>query len=118
MLHKLVEYADFHGISGEEGFSSKRIRFLFQFSPQGNYLHLYDYGRNGSAFSSVPNFQFSGDSYKRQFLVDNIDFLTLYPWTFEVFKKAIDKLLTTLKDKDDFEEIKAFSEGILSLLAK
>jgi len=117
MLHKLVEYADSHGI-GEEGFISKRIRFLFQFSPQGKYLSLHDYGKNGSAFSDVPHLQFAGDSYKRQFLVDTVDFLTLCHWTFEAFKKTTGKLLTTLKEEDDFEEIKSFSEKILSLLAE
>lgn len=118
MLHKLVEYADSHEISGDEGFISKRIRFLFQFSPQGEYLSLYDYGRHGSAFSGVPHLLLTGDSYKRQFLVDTVDFLTLCPWTFKAFKKTTDKLLTTLKEEDDFEEIKSFSEGVLSLLAE
>ena len=68
MLHNLLEYADTHGISGDAGFSTKRIRFLFQFSPQGEYLGLYNYGNNGMDFLNVPHLQFSGDTPKRQFL--------------------------------------------------
>ena len=118
MLHKLVEYTDFHEISGEEGFISKRIRFLFQFSPQGDFLGLYDYGKHGEGFANVPHLQFAGDIPKRQFLVDTIDFLTLYPWDFEAFKKAVSKLLASLKKKANYLEIKLFSEKFLSLFAE
>jgi len=115
MLHELVNYADSHGL-GEAGFVSKRIRFLIQFSPKGEYLGLHDYGRSGEEFPSVPNLQFSGDTPKRQFMVDTVDFLTLCPWFFLVFKKAIDKLLNALKKEDDFEEIMSFAESISMLL--
>ena len=60
MLHRLVEYADAHGISGQEGFSSKRIRFLFVFAPDGHFLSVYDYGRSGEEFVNVPHLQFTG----------------------------------------------------------
>jgi len=115
MLHELVNYADSHGL-GEAGFVSKRIRFLIQFSPEGEYLGIYDYGRSGEEFPDVPNLMFSGDTPKRQFLVDTVDFLTLCPWSFLVFKKAIDKLLNALKKEDNFEEIGSFAESISMLL--
>ncbi len=117
MLHKLVEYADSHGI-GDEGFISKRIRFLIQFSPQGEYMELHDYGRSGEEFSGVPNLQLEGDTPKRQFLVDTVDFLALCPWTFVAFKKAIGNLLRSLKKEDDFEEITSFAERILRFLVE
>lgn len=117
MLHKLAEYADSHGI-GEEGFISKRIRFLIQFSSRCEYLGLHDYGRSGKECPGVPNLQFSGDTPKRQFLVDTVDFLTLCPWPVLAFKKAVNKLLNTVKKEDDFEEIKAFAETVLGLVDK
>lgn len=126
MLHKLIEYADSHGISGVEGFSSKRIRFLIQFSPQGEYLGLYDYGKNGSEFSDVPHLQFSGDTPKRQFLVDTIDFFALYPANPEsglkeavnVLKEAVPRLLAELENEADFEAIRSLSEKVMTLLAE
>lgn len=117
MLHKLVAYADSHGI-GDAGFISKRIRFLIQFSPNGEYLRPHDYGRSGEEFSGVPNLQLEGDTPKRQFLVDTVDFLTICPWSFLAFKKAIGKLLKALRKEDDFEEIKSFAETIFKLFAR
>jgi len=119
MLHRLVEYADNHGISdGKEGFSSKRIRFLFQFSSKGDYLGIHDYGRAGEPFSMVPHLQFAGDVPTRQFLVDTIEFLSLYPSVSDTFKKEIDIILGSFKKTAEFDEIKSFSTKALGLLGE
>lgn len=125
MLHRLIEYADAHGISGQEGFSSKRIRFLFQFSSKGEFLSIHDYGRPGEEFSNVPHLQFEGDVPKRQFLVDTINFLALYPSQVEntlanaiaELKKECMRLLDLLGQESDFNEIQAQSGQVISLLA-
>ena len=120
MLHNFIEYADSHGIRGDAGFCSKRIRFLFQFSSQGEYLGLHDYGRNCLEFSNVPHLQFAGDTPKRQFLVDTIDFLTLFPWNVAVFSKAVNKLLTGLSERKtpELSEIDAFAKKMLRFFAE
>lgn len=115
MLHRLIEYADAHGISGQEGFSSKRIRFLIQFSPSGKFLSIHDYGRKGEEFLSLPHLQFTGDVPTRQFLVDTLDFLALYPDALTVFRVETKKLLLELKRENDFDEIKEMSDTALSL---
>ncbi len=116
MLHRLIEYADTHGIDGKAGFSSKRIRFLFQFTPQGKFLSVHDYGSSGEEFSAVPHLQFSGDATTRQFLVDTIDFLALYPNSLTVLQNETNNLLPTLEKEGDYDEIRVFSEKVLALL--
>lgn len=118
MLHRLIEYADTHEISGEEGFISKRIRFLFQFSPKGDYLGIHDYGRAGEAFPMVPHIQFAGDVPTRQFLVDTIEFLALYPSVFDMLQKEIDIILGSFKKKEELDEINSFSMRALNLLGE
>jgi len=78
MLNRLIEYADAHGIRGEQGFSTKRIRWLIQFNPAGKFIGVYDYGKSGKEFSNVPHLQFEGDKPMRQFLVEQLEFLVLY----------------------------------------
>jgi len=123
MLHKLLEYADLHGIRGEAGFSNKRIRFLFRFSPQGEYLGLHDYGPSGEEFDSVPHLQTSGDKPIRHFLVDTIEFLAFYPppadnsfdHALDELKAATEELLNHLRQEPDYEEIESLSRQIISL---
>jgi CRISPR-associated protein Csd1 len=84
MLHALTEYADLHGIRGEAGFGTKRIRWLLNFSSDGNYLGLIELSQRGAKpsvgkeFSKVPHLKFSGDTPMRQFLVDTTQFAVLF----------------------------------------
>lgn len=118
MLHRLVEYADSHGISGREGFRSKRIRFLFEFTPDGRFLSVHDYGRSGVEYTNVPHFQFTGDVPTRQFLVDTVEFLALYPDAISVLEEETEKLLSKLNSEGDFEEVRVFSDEVLSLFKR
>ena len=123
MLHRLVDYADAHGISGQAGFAAKRIRFLFVFSPEGKFLRVRDYGRSGEEFDNVPHLMFTGDVPTRQFLVDTVDFLALYPReegsglaaAVEEFRNETLLLLDVLKDEADFPEIRDVAERVLAL---
>lgn len=124
MLHNVINYANTHGIKCEAGFSSKRIRFIIQFSPKGDYLGIYDYGKNREEFSSVPHLQTSGDKPIRQFLVDKLDFLTLYPTqednsldeAMDNFKTSSQKLLADLVSEEDYEDIQNIYNNILTML--
>ena len=125
MLHRLVEYADKHGIIGTGGFASKRIRFLFIFSSEGHFIKIHDYGKSGELFTNVPDLQFEGDIPKRQFLVDTLDFLALYPpppeeknlgHKLKALKEATLKLLNTHGEESDFPEIRSMSEHVMALL--
>lgn len=84
MLHKLIEYADRHGIHGETGFSFKRIRWLLNFTPEGKYLGLIELNQAGAKpgvgkeFVKVPHLKFTGDTPMRQFLVDTTHYALLY----------------------------------------
>ena len=84
MLHALTEYANRHGIHGEAGFTSKRIRWLLNFSADGKYLGLIELSQPGSKpgvgkeFRNVPHLKFSGDTPMRQFLVDTTQFAVLF----------------------------------------
>lgn len=93
MLNRLIEYADAHGIEGKLGFSRKRIRWLIQFNPVGEFIGVYDYGKSGKDFPYVPHLQFSGDSPMRQFLVDTLQYLLLYDVSEkdEKYEKIVDK---------------------------
>lgn len=124
MLHNVINYADAHGIKSEEGFSSKRIRFIIQFSPKGDFLGIHDYGKNGEMFSMVPHLQFSGDVPTRQFLVDTLEFLTLYYIqeasgfyeALKEFKKSALELLPKLESEADYEEIITVYNEISTML--
>ena len=124
MLHRLIEYADAHQLDCKEGFTSKQIRFLIIFSPEGQFLSIHDYGSQGEKFSPVPHLQFSGDKPERQFLVDTLDFTVLYP-PFEEsnfvqavthLKEKSTRLLDTLKNENDFREIQQLSNQIFTML--
>ncbi len=80
MLHALLEYAQRAGVTGEAGFKPKRIRWLLQFTPEGEYVGLMPAGddHKGREFANVPHLQFSGSSPMRQFLVDTAQFVLLY----------------------------------------
>jgi CRISPR-associated protein Csd1 len=83
MLHALTEYANLHGIQGEAGFTTKRIRWLLNFSSDGDYLGLIELNQPGAKpgvgkeFSNVPHLKFCGDTTMRQFLVDTAQFAVL-----------------------------------------
>lgn len=93
MLNRLIEYANAHGIEGKLGFSTKRIRWLIQFNPAGEFIGVYDYGKSGKEFPNVPHLQFSGDSPMRQFLVDTLQYFFLYDVSEkdEKYQKIVDK---------------------------
>lgn len=80
MLHTLLEFARAAEISAEAGFKPKRVRWLLQFSPDGEYLGLVPASDNprGREFPKVPHLQFSGDTKMRQFLVDTAQYVMLY----------------------------------------
>jgi CRISPR-associated protein Csd1 len=119
MLHRLVQYADDHGISGQEGYATKRIRFLFVFSPEGEFISVVQpYGRSGEEFEDVPNLQFSGDVPLRQFLVDTIDFLALFPNSTALLRADVEKLLEKLSEEPDYDVIKSLSDEVISLFEK
>jgi len=110
MLNRLIEYADAHEIKGEQGFSTKRIRWLIQFDPTGEFIGVYDYGKSGKEFSYVPHLQFSGDSPMRQFLVDTLQYLLLYEVsdTDEKYEKIVSKhkyCLSKLKEAAVVDQI-------------
>lgn len=109
MLHALLEYAKTAGISGEAGFKPKRIRWLMQFSSDGEYVGLVRASddRNGREFHNVPHLQFSGDTPMRQFLVDTLQFAVLYNEK-EPSKKLLTKhqfFLACLEDSAGVEPI-------------
>ena len=84
MLQKFIEYGERHGIRGEQGFSSKRVRWLLNFSTTGEYLGLVEQTEPGAKpgvgreFFNVPHLKFSGDTPMRQFLVDTAQYALLY----------------------------------------
>lgn len=84
MLHSLVEYADTHGIHGEQGFTRKRIRWLINFSASGKYLGIVEQTEPGTKpgigkeFDKVPHLKFAGDTPMRQFLVDTARYALCY----------------------------------------
>jgi CRISPR-associated protein Csd1 len=84
MLHELVDYARRKGIAGEAGFTAKAVRWLLNFTPDGQYLGLIDLTDRTSKrprpriFANVPHLKFSGDTGMRQFLVDTAQYALLY----------------------------------------
>ena len=84
MLQQLIEYAERHGIYGEAGFTSKRVRWLLTFSSQGEYLGIIEQSEPGKkpgvgkVFPKVPHLKFGGDTPMRQFLVDTTQYALLY----------------------------------------
>ncbi len=80
MLHALLEYAEQAGIDAEPGFAPKRVRWLLQFSPKGEYQGLMPASddKKGREFPKVPHLKFSGDTPMRQFLVDTAQYALLY----------------------------------------
>lgn len=124
MLHNVINYADAHGIKGDEEFTSKRIRFIIQFSPKGDFLGIHDYEENGEMFSMVPHLQFAGDVPTRQFLVDTLEFLTLYSVqkdnsyddALDNFKYSAQILLLKLETEADYKEIQNCYNTMLAML--
>ncbi|MFP4141074.1 MAG: type I-C CRISPR-associated protein Cas8c/Csd1 [Phycisphaerae bacterium] len=80
MLHALLEYAEQAGIDAEPGFAPKHVRWLLQFSPEGEYQGLTPASddKKGREFAKVPHLKFSGDTPMRQFLVDTAQYVVLY----------------------------------------
>jgi CRISPR-associated protein Csd1 len=80
MLHALLEYAEQAGIDAEAGFAPKRVRWLLQFSEEGEYVGLMPASdeKKGREFAKVPHLKFSGDTPMRQFLVDTAQYAVLY----------------------------------------
>lgn len=79
MLHALLEYAARTDLTVVPGFKPKRIRWLLQFTPTGEYIGLIaaSEDRKGREFPNVPDLQFTGEPL-RQFLVDTAEYALLY----------------------------------------
>lgn len=80
MLHALLDYARETGLKAEAGFKPKRVRWLLQFSPSGQFRGLVPASgeRGGRQFEGVPHLQFTGDTPMRQFLVDTAQYAVMY----------------------------------------
>ncbi len=80
MLHALLEYAQRAGIDAEPGFAPKRVRWLLQFSREGQYVGITPASddKKGREFPKVPHLKFSGATPMRQFLVDTAQYALLY----------------------------------------
>jgi CRISPR-associated protein Csd1 len=84
MLHALKEYAEKQNIVGKAGFTTKTIRWLIHFTPNGQYLGIAstseegDRRGRGRTFNEVPHLKFAGDTPMRQFLVDTAQYALLY----------------------------------------
>ena len=121
MLHKLIEYAEAHGIRGEQGFSRKRVRWLLNFSTNGKYLGLVEQTEPGAKpgvgreFFNVPHLKFSGDTPMRQFLVDTAQYALRYGETFN--KKAMAKHRFFLKLLQDAGDADPFLPKVAKALA-
>ncbi|MCK9275776.1 MAG: type I-C CRISPR-associated protein Cas8c/Csd1 [Syntrophales bacterium] len=127
MLNRLIKYADDHGIKGEQGFSTKRIRWLIQFNPAGEFIGVYDYGKSGREFLNVPHLQFEGDTPMRQFLVEQLEFLLLYKSSeqddeYQIivsqFESHLDFMFEKLCDAGECDEIKGNLELIRDAIIK
>lgn len=116
MLHNLIDYADTHEISGNEGFASKRIRYFFSFTPEGKYLKIFELDNKGENFTGVPHIQFTGDVPTRQFLVDTIEYLILFSSEADSFRKASLKLCKDLKQEKEFPSVKQLLDECIDLL--
>ncbi|MFW6154693.1 MAG: type I-C CRISPR-associated protein Cas8c/Csd1 [Planctomycetota bacterium] len=95
MLHALLDYAQQAGISAEAGFRPKRVRWLLQFTSNGDYRGVFPASndRNGYEFPVAPHLQFSGKSTMRQFLVDTAQHAVLY---------GVDELDETQRAKHEY----------------
>lgn len=121
MIHRLVEYAEQHSIHGEQGFTTKRIRWLLNFSSSGKYLGLIEQNEPdakpgvGREFSKVPHLKFAGDTPMRQFLVDTAQYALLYG---DMNKKAITKHEFFLKMLHDARDAEPFLAKVANALTR
>lgn len=88
MLHRVMEYAEQHGLKAEPGFAVKQVRWALSFDRQGKFLGCVELGRVGDKrnpgreFAKCPDFTFSqmkaGGETKAHFLVETAEVVALH----------------------------------------
>ena len=88
MLHRVMEYAEQHGLKAEPGFAVKQVRWALSFDRQGKFLGCVELGRVGDKrnpgrefakcpYLSQPEMKAGGET-KAHFLVETAEVVALH----------------------------------------